>query len=158
MKQRAVVLLALGLLVAACSGEESEGVASLAASEEPTVVLSDERDLDVEAVDQEQVMLDFASCLRDNGVEIEDPTVDSEGNVRFGGFRGAAEQGEVDRDVVRAAMDECEEYLEGIALGRGGGEFDLTELQDTLLDYAACMRANGFDMPDPDFSHAMCRA
>ena len=25
-------------------------------------------------------------------------------------------------------------------------------IEDTLLEYAQCMRANGYDMPDPDFS------
>jgi hypothetical protein len=31
--------------------------------------------------------------------------------------------------------------------------FDFTEIQDTLLVFAQCMRDNGFDLPDPDFSN-----
>ncbi len=35
----------------------------------------------------------------------------------------------------------------------GGGQLpDLVELQDTFLEFAACMRDNGYDIPDPDFS------
>jgi hypothetical protein len=63
-----------------------------------------------------------------------------------------ARQGEIDRAAMEAAMGACQEHLEGVAIGRGGGDFDLTELQDTMVDYAACMRDNGYDMPDPDFS------
>ena len=45
----------------------------------------------------------------------------------------------------------CGELLEGATLGFREG-FDRTELEDTLVEYAACMRENGYDMPDPDFS------
>jgi hypothetical protein len=110
-------------------------------------------DVDDATVDQEEAMLSFAACMRDNGVEIDDPTVDSEGSLHFGGLRGAAQQGEVDREEMQAAMQVCGELLEGFSLGRGGGDFDPTELQDTLVEYAACMRDNGYDMPDPDFSN-----
>ena len=99
-------------------------------------------------------MLDFAACMRDNGVAIEDPTVDADGNVRFGGFRGVAQQDGFDPEALDGALVECEEHLDGIALGRGGGDFDRTELEDTMVEYAACMRDNGYDMPDPDFSNS----
>lgn len=157
MKQRVLVLLVLGLVAAACSGEDSEGVASLAAAEDPAQVASDVQNADQDddaSVDQEQAMLDFAACMRDNGVEIEDPTVDADGNVQFGGLRGATDVGEVDREARRAAMQVCGENLEGFALGRRGGDLDPTEMQDTLVEYAACIRDNGYDMPDPDFSNA----
>jgi hypothetical protein len=29
---------------------------------------------------------------------------------------------------------------------------DLSEREDELLAFAVCMRENGYDMPDPDFS------
>jgi hypothetical protein len=44
----------------------------------------------------------------------------------------------------------CEELLSGVvATGSSQGA---TEFEDALLEYAQCMRANGVDMPDPDFS------
>ena len=49
-------------------------------------------------------------------------------------------------------MDACAEQLEGVVLGFGGRDFDPTELEDTMVEYAACMRENGYDMDDPDFS------
>lgn len=148
-----VLLLALSVMAAACSSEGGDGVASLAAAEDAAGVPSPGQEVQDAPVDQEQAMLDFAGCMRDNGVEIDDPTVDSEGNVQFGGFRGLAQQGQVDREAIGAAMEVCGEYLERFALGRGGGDFDPTELQDTLVEYAACMRNNGYAMADPDFSN-----
>ena len=152
MRRLIVLLFALGLVVTACGGdgEASSGVASLE-TVDTTAGAGASGAAPAAEVDQEQAMLDFAACMRDNGVEIEDPTVDSDGNVQFGGFRAAAGE-EVDREAMRAAMEVCQDNLEGIALGRGGGDFDLTELQDTMVEYAACMRDNGYDMPDPDFS------
>ncbi|MCP4304077.1 MAG: hypothetical protein GY788_04180 [bacterium] len=150
-----VLLLALGLIAAACGGsdESDTGVASLDVTD--TTVTGDIGTEDEGAVDAEQAMLDLAACLRDNGVEIEDPTVDASGNVQFGGFRGAtaADAAEIDREAFRAAMDQCQEILEGVALGFGGrGDIDVTELQDTMVEYAACMRDNGYDMDDPDLT------
>ena len=152
-----VLLVALGLIATACGGsaDADAGVASLETTD--TTAASDAVAGEDVAVDAEQAMLDLAACLRDNGVEIEDPTVDASGNVQFGGLRGAtaADGAEIDREAFRAAMDQCQESLEGVALGFGGrGEIDVTELQDTMVEYAACMRDNGYDMDDPDLTNS----
>lgn len=154
MKHRyVIVLLVLGLVATACSGNAADsGVATLDDVEPTDATAGVPAEGEPTEVDQEQAMLAFAACMRDNGVDIEDPTVDAEGNVQFGGLRGAAQDGEIDREAMRAARDACEEELAGFALGRAGGNFDPTELQDTLLEYAGCMRENGYEMPDPDFS------
>ncbi len=157
MKTRVLVLLlALGLIVAACGGsdESDSGVATLETGD--TVAAVEQSDVDAdEEVDAEQAMMALAACLRDEGLDIQDPTVDADGNVRFGGLRGGGGEdaaAAVDRETMRTAMNACQEQLEGVALGFGGRDFDITELQDTLVEYAACMRDNGYDMPDPDFS------
>lgn len=147
-----VLLLALGLLVAACSGSDDSGSAVASLESDTTATTAGTVDDAAEEVDAEQAMLDLAACLRDQGLDIEDPTVDSDGNVQFGGFRGAAAEGDIDRDAMRAAMDSCRDELGGVALGFGGRDFDPTELEDTMVEYAACMRENGYDMDDPDLS------
>lgn len=150
-----VLFAAFGLLVAACSssGDGGDGVATLEATDSQGSEVGDEP---VAAdVDAEQAMLDLAACMRDNGVDIEDPTVDADGNLQFGGFRPGPGQGagDIDRDAVRAAMEACGDLIDGVALGFGGrGDFDITEMQDTLVEYAACMRENGYDMDDPNFT------
>ena len=45
----------------------------------------------------------------------------------------------------------CNDELEGVALGFRGQGVDQTEREDALLEYAVCMRDNGYDMPDPNF-------
>ena len=149
------LLFAIGLIASACGGSESEsGVATL---ESEDTVVGEPQSIGDESgeVDAEEAMMDLAACLHDQGLDIEDPTVDADGNVQFGGFRGEqSEDGEpaVDRDQMRAAMDECQDQLEGVALGFGGRGLDLTDLQDDMVEYAACMRENGYDMDDPDLS------
>lgn len=159
MKAKLLVLVAVvGLVAAACSGSGDDGVA-VASLETTEVGVADAVDGDVDPVaadpvDAEQAMLAFAACMREAGVDIEDPTVDADGNVQFGGIRRPAlESGEIDREELTAAMSACQEDLEGVALGIGGrADVDQTELQDTLVEYAACMRTNGYDMDDPDYS------
>lgn len=152
MKRNVVVpiLLAFGLLAAACGGADSDsGVASLetqsAATEEQGQAQGDA--VAEEPVSDEEAILAFAACLRDEGLDVEDPTVDADGNLRPPRPRDIDEQ---DRDMMSAAMEACSGYLESVAFGFDGA--DQTERQDQLYEYASCMRENGYDMPDPDFS------
>lgn len=154
MKQRVVVLLAaLALAATACSGDSAdEGVASLETA--TTVAVADTvapTDTTEGEVDQEQARLDFAACMREEGIEMGDPTVDADGNVRFGNLRSLVE-GDVDRDVMEAAREVCIGDLEGVGL-TFRDQKDTSVEQDAFLAFAICMRGNGFDMPDPDLSN-----
>ncbi len=104
-------------------------------------------------------MLDFAQCMREHGVDMEDPTTDENGNFQMMRPSGGGEGGEFDpedREAMQAAREACSQYLEGIA--QQFDRPDMTEMQDLMLEYAACMRENGVDMPDPDFSTPAKRA
>lgn len=148
-----IVLFSLGLIVTACAGadEADAGVASLDGTASAGAPAEGAADAEVNT---EEAMLAFAACLRDNGVQIDDPTVDADGNVQFGDLRGAGgDDQEIDRDAIRTAREACQEEIDGVALGFGGrGDLDLTEMEDTFVEYAACMRDNGYDMDDPDLS------
>ena len=118
----------------------------------------EDADPPVEETDEER-MLRFAGCMRDNGIDFPDPVVAADGSVGFGLFPGSEGRGQVDRlrriaqdPDLPAARDACESILEGMSLGLGGGGIDITEVQDTLLEFAWCMRDNGVDVPDPDLS------
>jgi hypothetical protein len=139
-----VAALALTMSLAAC-GEDGDdpGVATLNGSdgEDDGGAAGDVQDLEEQA-------LAFAECMRENGVpDFPDPVVeDGRIQVRIGGPDGG---GELDPEAMEAAQEACQDLAP-----RGGGNFseeDRQEMQDAFLEYAQCMRDNGYDMPDPDF-------
>lgn len=145
MKRILIVMSAFALVLVACSTDSASEVASL--EEIVSDVVSEIEDASSEASDEDAVLA-FSQCMRDNGVpDFEDPDIGADGSFGFG-FRGAG--GEVDRDTLRAAFETCQGLLGGISFGPGGG--DRSEIEDTLYEFAVCMRENGYDMPDPDFS------
>ena len=85
--------------------------------------------------------------MRDEGIDIPDPTVDADGNIGLGFEAGAAE---ADFDAIEDAFSACSGHLDGVTLGFT--EADVSEFEDRMLEFAQCMRDNGYDMDDPDFS------
>lgn len=144
MNRALISIAAFALLVAACSSTDNDGDGVASLSDTETTIAQEAPD-DSSAGDEE-ILLGFAACMRDNGVDdFEDPTFNSDGVPEFN-IRGS----DADRETTQAAFEACREHLEGLAFGPGG--IDLTEVQDTLVEFAACMRDNGYDMPDPDLS------
>ena len=148
MRRIAIAVSVLALLAAACSGTDESGVASLTDNVQES---QQQDDGGSSALTDEESILAFAACMRENGVEdFEDPDVDAEGGVQFR-LRGATEGDDVDRETLRAAFDACDEFLGAVAFG--GGAADRSEIEDQLYEFAACMRENGIDdFDDPDFS------
>lgn len=157
--------LALVLVLAACGGgnKSAAGVASLngaaAAKGVTTTTLS--------KADQEQALLKYVQCLRGQGLDVPDPTVDANGNLTLrpqGGFRGGGADGAtggtgatsgtppstIDRTAFQKARDACGQPPQG-AFG-GFNRQNSQEFQDAALKFAKCMRSKGIDVPDPDFS------
>jgi hypothetical protein len=145
VKKLIPLIAVLALVLAACGGGSDDGVASL--ETETTVAVDQAVDIDV---DNEQALTDFAQCMRDNGIDMDDPTVDANGNLTFGGQSQQGNIEELDQDALQAAFDACEEHLAGVAMGFT--DTDLSEIEDTLLEFTSCMREQGFDMADPDLS------
>ena len=140
------LLLAIGLVAAACSVTDSDaGVASLEDESLGELV----EDAIPDSASQEEAVMAFTFCLRDEGLDVEDPVVDDQGNLRPPRLRDIAD---LDRDVAEAVFESCNEYLEDVTFGLDSE--DRTEREDELLVFAACVRENGYDMPDPDFSNA----
>ena len=147
MNTRLVALVMLfAVAFAACSGEiESDEVATLDTSTAESMP-SDESDVTSEA-EAEEAMLAFSECLRDEGIDIEDPTIGVDGSL---GLTFGGPDTEMDFEAFEAAQQVCSVHLEGVSLGFDN--FDQTEFQDQLLEFAVCMRENGVEMDDPDFS------
>lgn len=139
------LLVALGLVAAGCAdGTTNTDVASLD---------TDAGDIQTESNDRsipgEESVLAFTACLRDEGLNVDDPAVDAEGNLVPPTPHAIAAE-TLDMAAVHSAFDVCQGFLEDVTFGLSME--DLTGREDELLAFAVCMRDNGYDMPDPDFS------
>ena len=105
---------------------------------EPTAESADD------ILDDEAKMMAFTQCMRDQGIEIEDPVVDSDGNVHRPTL---AEGVEVSREELGVAYDACAEHIEGLTLGRE--REDVSERVDELVALTTCLRDTGYDVDDP---------
>ena len=150
MKKLVLVLAVFALVLAACSTASGSEVASL---DDTSVVEEDAADDTNPAAENEKAILEFSQCMRDNGVEgFEDPEFGPDGEIEFSfGGRVQSDDFEADRETLRAAFEACQENIEGLAFGPGA--IDRSEIEDTLYEFAVCMRANGVEMEDPDFSN-----
>jgi hypothetical protein len=135
------------LLLAACGGGggSSNDVATLsgdgAAAEGATTTA---------AVDTQQAWLDFAQCMRDNGVDMQDPTFDANGNLQ-GGF-GPGSGLDPRDEATGTAIDACRELMPARGPGSGGGPaFDPEETQATFNEFTECLRDQGLQVDDIDF-------
>ena len=154
MHRRFLMFASVVVVVATACGGGDDGGEDVATLSDVVVDDTAAAGGEEEPIDTEQSLLDFTQCMRDNGIEMDDPEVDADGNLRLArprnlGDGGADSQG--DREAVQVAREECAELLEGATLGLREG-FDRTEIEDTLVEYASCMRENGYEMADPDFS------
>lgn len=141
---------ALAFALAACSTPSSAGVATLADGG------SGGADQASDTVDAEAERQKWTECMRENGVDIPDATVDEDGGfqirrpVNGEGGPPAGGGGRFGEDFEEATA-ECGDPPR--IAGTGPSEQDLEQMQENSLKLAQCMRNEGIeDFPDPDFS------
>lgn len=145
MSRTLIVVALLAAFLAACDGTEADVVASLEDTDSPSVAEDAGGDESFE-----EAVLAFSACMRENGVEdFEDPGFNADGSLYF---FGESRESSADQETIQAAFQACQSHLEGITFERDA--IDSTESEDRLVEFASCMRENGFDMPDPDFSNS----
>jgi hypothetical protein len=84
----------------------------------------------------------WASCMRDNGINVQDPTVDAKGNTNIQPPKDI----DMNSTKTQTAMDACQKYFKDIQ-GVGNGVSD-SEMKDALLAFSACLRKEGLDVGD----------
>ena len=133
-----IKILVFVAIFTACTigGEESQGVVTIESTTATTVV-------DEETTFEEGV-LEFAQCMREEGINFPDPTFDIDGNPQFDNLEIENEE------EFESAFENCEEILRN-ALPE---QFDLdpeveAALVDASLEFSQCMRDQGIDFPDP---------
>ncbi len=137
--------LAISLVIATGTSAQVATLVDPAATPSPT---PGQDEGGVEFVDREEALLAFAQCMRDNGIEMDDPAVGGGGRgfLRAGsGPRGGFD--ELNEDFV-VAQETCGPILEAAR-----PEVDPIAEQERLeeqLALAQCLRENGFaGYPDP---------
>lgn len=163
MTRKIALAGALALVLAACGGgDDEDGVASLE-NETTTSVEATETTDPAEttstlsnAEQTEADLLAFSQCMRDNGIpDFPDATFDANGIPSFGGGPGGPDAGDfgVDPAVVEEAFSSCQDLIADVVFSFLPE--DTTELEDRFLQFAECMRDQGIDVPDPDFSQGL---
>lgn len=135
IRSMAVVLAVPAVFgLAACGGKAGNdgiasadgGTAKASASASPS-----------QSLNPQDAALKFAQCMRQNGVDMPDPS-------SSGRFQIKANAG--NREKVQAAMKKCQHFMQG---GGRLGNPDDPKVRDQMLKFAQCMREHGVDVPDP---------
>ena len=102
-------------------------------------------------VDTQDALLKYAACMRQNGIDMADPTFDADGNPTGGGFGPGSG---IDRQSTefQTAQTACGDLLQGVQFGgRGRTGIDRTAIQNSLNDFTACLRDDGLAVDDITF-------
>ena len=134
-----VALFTIVLALSACTigEEETKGVVSIDENTVSTTIYDE--------VTFEEGVLDFAQCMREEGINFPDPTFDIDGNPQFDNVDVENEE------EFEEAFTNCEDILRN-ALPE---QFDLdpeveAALVDASLEFSQCMREEGIsNFPDP---------
>ncbi len=95
----------------------------------------------------EDSLIAYAACMREHGIETDDPQFDVDGNlVSKPAFKAALKSGEGD-ETFAAAQADCGDYL--VAMKPALDPALQAEQTEAALRLAACMRDQGLDWPDP---------
>ncbi|MFD9949761.1 hypothetical protein ACFWYW_03425 [Nonomuraea sp. NPDC059023] len=132
------ILIAIGALavISGCGSQPtSAGVASVA-SAKPSASASASA---TTTADPQEQARKFAQCMRDNGIDMPDP----DPNAKMGGLK--IDIKDVNKEAFKKASEACKQYRPF----RDRADLSPEDLE-RLRGYAACMRENGVDMPDPD--------
>jgi hypothetical protein len=141
-------------ILSACGGSEASAEPSVPdASDVATVdTTTDEPDPSEAPASTERdardIMVDFTGCLRDEGFEVPDPDFSQSVAETQAGLAAAGI--DTNSPAFNDAVAACEPILVGI-LQEISTE-DLTAWADATVNYSECMRENGIEIPDPDFT------
>ena len=126
------LLLVLTLVLAGCGADDGpdDGVASASGKGS-----NNDSDGATSEEDRQAAGLKFAKCMREHGIEMEDPK----------GGRIGIKSGPGEEATMGKAQEACQQYLPKIS------EADRKKADERGLEFAQCMRRNGVEeFPDPE--------
>lgn len=96
--------------------------------------------------------LNYARCMRANGVDMPDPKTDENGvTIESSGGGAGLDGGGVPSSRVLDAERKCRKHMDGVKPPQLSPE-QSRQFRQQALAHARCMRENGVDFPDPQFS------
>lgn len=101
------------------------------------------------APDGQQALLDWAACMREQGIDMDDPRFGLDGELA-GGLGKDGEGSKVDRksEDYGLALEVCSDLLDTFKAPPDAAA--QAEQAETMLAWAACMRDEGVGLPDPN--------
>lgn len=134
-------IIVLGLLLGACGDGPSDNQVLPTLPDKSTNTTMTDRSADPRAV-----ALSFSECMRANGVEkFPDPVFNDAGEYQFG-------VGDKDDPNLAPATKTCLPLLDAVPeFGKSTDPEEVAAQQERSLALARCLRAAGFDVPDPVF-------
>jgi hypothetical protein len=99
----------------------------------------------------QQARLDFAHCMRQQGIALPDPKPAGNGD-----FSIEVPKGSKGNHTFERASAKCDRFLKA-AVGSNGPNGDPRTIQKAALAYARCMRQQGVEFPDPQFTGGMVK-
>ena len=99
-------------------------------------------------IDPEEAVQKFVACLREQGLEVADPKVGSDGQVDM---RSIFENADIQpgSDDFRAAQEKCGSLLANA--GFGPSEESQKARQEAMLAFTSCLRKEGLEVGDVTF-------
>tara|TARA_Y100000590_G_scaffold332746_1_gene378337 strand:- start:1031 stop:1675 length:645 start_codon:yes stop_codon:yes gene_type:complete len=139
------------------SSEADQGVASLNQALAMPVIQDNDEDVDGVSLQptDEEIATEFTSCMRDNGFSVADPELNADGTINIEKIRTEIMSNvgnNANTERRQGAFRDCVPILQNATFAQPREEEDIIVLQDRLLEMAECLRDDGVNVPDPDFS------
>lgn len=153
-------MLAILFLLSACSrsGESDSGVAKIDNPGEIGITTQSDRQSDGVTANKrtdEDVVTDFTKCMRNEGFDIPDPELNADGTVNLEKLKEGFDRDpkfDLQKQRSKNALDGCLLILADATFAGKSDKEDPIETQDNMLAFAQCLRDQGLNVPDPDFS------
>ncbi len=97
----------------------------------------------------EEITTRFAASMRENGHDVSDPVLHSDGTVNWMALKEDIANDPNYQSKSKAALNDCLPVLEEVTFSKTQSKENEVELQDGLLEFAQCLRDSGIDVPDP---------
>ena len=123
-------------------------------------IAKESQETDTELTDEE-ITTKFAECMRDKGFNVSDPEVNADGTVNLQALRSSITNDpkfNPQSPDTQRAFQECLPQLQGATFAQTPSQEDQIEFQDNMLKFTECIRGEGLEIPDPDFSKGLRQA